>query len=45
MLKYKNPNGVSDEISEQLSECADVISDTDAKMQEIYKSLFGKQFE
>ena len=33
------------EISEQLSECADVISDTDAKMQEIYKSLFGKKTE
>lgn len=45
VLKYKNPNGVSDEISEQLSECADVISDTDAKMQEIYKSLFGKKTE
>ena len=45
VLKYKNANGVSDEISEQLCDCADVISETDAKMQEIYKSLFGKQFE
>ena len=45
VLKYKNPNGVSDEISEQLSGCADVISETDLRMQEIYKSLFGKQTE
>ncbi len=45
VLKYKNPNGVSDEISEQLSDCADVISDTDAKMQEIYRSLFGRHSE
>ena len=44
VLKYKNPNGVSDEVSAQLSDCADVISETDARMQEIYKSLFGKQF-
>lgn len=42
VLKYKNPNGVSDEISEQLSDCADVISETDSKMQDIYKSLFGR---
>ena len=41
VLKYKNPNGVSDEISRQLSECADVISENDVKMQEIYQSLFG----
>ena len=45
VLKYKNPNGVSDAISEELSDCADVISETDARMQEIYKSLFGKQFQ
>ena len=45
VLKYKNPNGVSDAISEELSDCADVISETDARMQEIYKSLFGKKME
>ncbi len=42
-LKYKNPRGVSDEISSQLKECADVIAQTDEKMQEIYQALFGTQ--
>ncbi len=42
-LKYKNPRGVSDEISKQLRDCADVIARTDEKMQEIYQSLFGSQ--
>lgn len=42
-LKYKNPNGVNDEISSQLRQCADAIAETDVKMQEIYRSLFGSQ--
>lgn len=42
-LKYKNPCGVPDEISIQLRECADVIAETDNKMQSIYQSLFGTQ--
>lgn len=42
-LKYKNPCGVPDEISAQLSECAAVIAETDSKMQRIYESLFGSQ--
>ncbi len=42
-LKYKNPQGVSEEISRQLCECADVIAETDNKMQEIYHSLFGEK--
>lgn len=44
-LKYKNQCGVPDEISVQLKECADVIAETDEKMQNIYQSLFGKQSE
>ena len=40
-LKYKNPDGVSDEISAELSECAAVIAQTDETMQKIYQSLFG----
>lgn len=39
-LKYKNPRGVSDEISRQLRSCADVIAQTDEQMQRIYESLF-----
>lgn len=39
-LKYKNPRGVSNEISEQLRNCADVIAQTDEQMQRIYESLF-----
>lgn len=40
-LKYKNPCGVSEEIASQLRGCADTIAETDEKMQEIYRSLFG----
>ncbi len=39
-LKYKNSHGVSDEISQQLRNCADVIAQTDEQMQRIYESLF-----
>ncbi len=39
-LKYKNPRGVSNEIAEQLRNCADVIAQTDEQMQRIYESLF-----
>ena len=41
-LKYKNPRGVSDDVSVELSECAAVIAQTDERMQRIYNSLFGK---
>lgn len=41
-LKYKNPCGVSDEVSQQLRSCADVIAQTDEQMQRIYESLFLK---
>ena len=41
-LKYKNPHGVSDDVSKELSECAAVIAQTDERMQRIYHSLFGK---
>lgn len=39
-LKYKNPRGVPDDVSEQLRSCADVIAKTDEQMQMIYESLF-----
>ncbi len=42
-LKYKNPLGVSDDVSTELSECAAVIAQTDERMQRIYNSLFGKE--
>lgn len=42
-LKYKNAHGVSDEVSVELSECADVIAQTDERMQKIYQSLFGQK--
>ncbi len=42
-LKYKNPHGVSDDVSTELSECAAVIAQTDERMQRIYNSLFGKE--
>lgn len=38
-IRYKNTEEVSQNIVEQLRECADVITETDYKMQEIFKAL------
>lgn len=38
-IRYKNTEEVSQGIVEQLRECADVITETDYKMQEIFKAL------
>ena len=39
-LKYKNPEDVPTEIKARLLECAEEIAETDAKMQDIYKTLY-----
>lgn len=38
-LKYKTTSSITTEISNQLKECAEVIADTDLKMQEIYLKI------
>lgn len=38
-IRYKATNEVSQSIVDQLRECADVITETDYKMQEIFKAL------
>lgn len=38
-IRYKNTEEVSQQIVDQLRECADVITETDYKMQEIFKAL------
>ncbi len=38
-IRYKNTEEVSQSIVEQLRECADVITETDYKMQKIFKAL------
>ena len=38
-IRYKNTEEVSQHIVDQLRECADVITETDYKMQEIFKAL------
>ena len=38
-IRYKATEEVPDSIGRQLRECADVITDTDYKMQEIFKAL------
>ena len=38
-IRYKSPNEIPDGIVRQLRECADVITDTDYRMQIIFKAL------
>jgi putative GTP pyrophosphokinase len=38
-LKYKTTSAITTEISNELKDCAEVIAQTDRKMQEIYTKI------
>lgn len=40
-MAYKFPGGKTEEITRELKDCADVISDTDARMQKLYDVITG----
>jgi putative GTP pyrophosphokinase len=42
-LKYKTEGSVSEEISQELKDCSDVIANTDSRMQNIYNSLYSNR--
>ena len=40
-MVYKFPGGKTDEMERELKDCADVISDTDSRMQKLYDAITG----